>query len=147
MSEEQQINRMAQAITTLLALLPAQTELLFYRGAPDDACCLGVQMADGTLQSFQGMDEEVTAALGLDTTQTFAAWQPISLGRPKPITDVLLLQGFSVEEGNTLIRIGWLRPDGVWVATHCSNMDGSEEVLDIVTHWAPLPADPLQVQP
>lgn len=143
--------QMASALLQVMESLKPNTELLFYRD--DDApSMLEVSYPDGTVEVL-GLDMPATEmAQIVDTTfeaGSHAAWRPLHMGKPAPITDVLLLQrlnGFSVEEGNTLIRIGWLRHDGKFVATYASDIDGDELELETITHWAPLPAEPVEVR-
>lgn len=146
---------LSRAIRILLSSLAPNTEFLFYRD--DDAPPMAeFQHADGSteiidlgadLAHFAGPPQIVETPT---ESGSHAAWRPVHLGLPEVITDVLLLQtleGFCKEEGNTLIRIGWLRKDGQFVATYASEPDGSETVLETITHWAPLPAEPVEVQP
>ncbi len=143
---------MARALYQVMVGMRPNTELLFYRD--DDAPpALEIHHADGTTEII-GLDVPAGESIQIiDTTfeaRSHAAWRPLHMGLPEPLTDVLALQvlpGFSDEEGNTLIRIGFIRNDGRWVATYNSEPDGSEEVLGVVTHWAPMPAEPVRLRP
>lgn len=146
-----QEHEVAHALHCLLSALPPNLELLFYRD--DDApAVLEVHYPNGTtevatLASPAGAVVQIIETLDSDTTH--AAWRPLTAGLPAPLTDVLLLQvlaGFAPEEGHTLVRIGFRRLDGSWLSTYCVDSDGHEETIDGVTHWAPLPAEPLAVQ-
>jgi len=90
---------------------------------------------------------EIITERNLDS---YAAWCCVDVSLPEPLADVLLLEVLekcTPEEGNTLIRIGFMRIDGTFLATYTSNPDGSEEVLETVTHWAPMPGMPMGAQP
>ena len=151
LSTEQSLD-MARALYQVMVGMRPNTELLFYRD--DDAPpMLEVHHDDGTTEVI-GLNVPAGESIQIiDTTfesGSHAAWRCVDVGLPEPLTDVLLLQvlpGFTEEEGNTLIRIGWLAVDGRFVATYASEPDGSEQVLETVTHWAPLPADPVEVKP
>lgn len=150
LSTEQSLD-VARALYLVLTSLRPNTELLFYRD-DDAAPALEIQHADGTTEVVN-LDVPAGETLQIiDTTfesGSHAAWRCVDVGLPEPFTDVLLLQvleGFTAEEGNTLIRIGFLRYDGNFVATYASEPDGSEQVLETITHWAPLPADPVGVR-
>ncbi len=142
---------MARALYQVMVGLRPNTELLFYRD--DDAPpALEIHHADGTTEVVS-LDVPAGETIQIiDTTfesGSHAAWRCVDLGLPEPLTDVLLLQvlrGFAPEEGNTLIRIGYLAVDGTFVDTYASAIDGSDDVLETVTHWAPLPADPVGVR-
>lgn len=147
-----QTRDMAQALYQIMAGMRPNTELLFYRD--DDAPpVLEVYFEDGTTEVV-GLDTPAGESVQIiDTTfsaQSHAAWRPIDMGRPAVLEDVFLFQvldNLPPEEGNTLTRIGFMRADGSFVATYASNIDGSEEVLETVTHWAPMFADPVVVRP
>lgn len=150
LSTEQSLD-MARALYQVMVGLRPNTELLFYRD--DDAPpVLEIHHEDGTTEVIDlGVPAGESIQI-IDTTfeaSSHAAWRPLHMGLPAPITDVLLLQvlpGFTEKEGNTLIRIGWLRNDGQFVATYSVEPDGSEQVLETITHWAPLPAEPVEVR-
>lgn len=151
LSTEQSLD-MARALYQVMVGMRPNTELLFYRD--DDAPpMLEVHHDDGTTEVI-GLNVPAGESIQIiDTTfeaSSHAAWRPLHMGLPEPITDVLLLQvleQFTPEEGNTLIRIGFMRLDGSFVATYASGLDGSEEELGTITHWAPLPAEPVEVKP
>lgn len=147
-----QTRDMAQAMYQVMASMRPNTELLFYR---DDDCppVLEVHFEDGTTEVV-GLDTPAGESVQIiDTTlsaQSHAAWMPVNMSLPAVLEDVFLfqvLQNLPAEEGNTLKRIGFMRADGSFVATYASNPDGSEEVLETVTHRAPMFADPVMVQP
>lgn len=151
LSTEQSLD-MARALYQVMVGMRPNTELLFYRD--DDAPpAMEIHHADGTTEVVNLGVPAGEAIQIIDTTfesGSHAAWRCVDVGLPEPLTDVLLLQvlpGFTVEEGNTLIRIGWLAVDGRFVATYASEPDGSESVLETITHWAPLPAEPVEVRP
>lgn len=135
------------AIRTLLAVLPENTEMLFYRD--DDA--------PATLE-LQHPDGRVEIAVATPTTGDFiiepampavtaATWRQVDVDPPDLLTDVLLWQvlpGLDPQD-NTVIRIGFRRTDGSYIDSYSSTITGDDEVLDGITHWAPLPAGPIAV--
>ena len=138
----------ARALYQVLVSLRPNTELLFFRD--DDAPPkLEVHYEDGTVEVI-GVDAPAGKSIQIIDSVfeagSHAAWRCVDVGLPEPLTDVLLLQvlrGFDAAEGNTLIRIGFMRVDGSFVATYESN-DGSDlEDLETITHWAPMPAEPV----
>ena len=146
-----QTQAVARAIYQVLASLQPNTELLFYRD--DDAPPkMEVHYPDGTteLVGLPDQDESVQLFATPAEAGSHAAWRAVDCGLPEVLTDVLLLQvleNLSSEEGNTLIRIGFMRLDGTFVATYASSNHGNDELLETVTHWAPLPAEPVEVLP
>ena len=143
------VHAMTEAIQAIMGLMPPDTELLFYR---DGACqpVLEISYPDGATElvglNAPARDRIIDLAC---LPQTHAAWTPVDMALPVVLTDVLLwqvLEGFTEEEGNTLIRIGYLAVDGTtFIDTYCSTIDGCEEVLKTITHWAPLPFDPISL--
>ncbi len=78
-------------------------------------------------------------------TETTIHWRPIA-PPPEPLVDVLLHQVLAGmgDDDPTLIRIGYLsrtRP-GQWVDSYSCRLDGEDDILEGITHWAPLPAGP-----
>lgn len=135
----------AQAIRTLLAALPENTEMLFYRD--DDAPAgLELQYPDGHVESFVATPATGDFRVGVEPARpTPTPWRRIDAEPPEPLIDVLLwqvLEGFTAEEGNTLTRIGYRNKEGVYLDSYASAYDGGDEVLDGVTHWAPLLTGP-----
>lgn len=142
---------LVRALHQVMRSMQPNTELLIYRD--DDAPPkLEISHADGTTEIID-LDVPAGESVQIDVafeSGSHADWHCVDVALPDALTDVLLFQvlpGFSEEEGNTLIRIGFMRVDGAFFATYGSNIDGSEELLETVTHWAPLPAEPVQVQP
>lgn len=134
------------AIRTLLSTLPENMEMLFYR--EDDApAVLEMQYPDGRVEIATATDLTGRFLIEPATpSDSLVSWRQIDVDPPEPLTDVLLwqvLEDFTPEEGNTLHRIGYLNKDGVYMDSYASAIDGADEVLDGVTHWAPLPAGPL----
>lgn len=134
------------AIRTILAMLPENTEMLFYR--EDDApATLELQHPDGRIEiavATPSTGDHLNAPAA--PSDTLAAWRQIDVDPPEPLIDVLLwqvLERFSPEESNTLIRVGYRNKDGIYLDSYASTIDGVDEVLAGVTHWAPLPAGPL----
>lgn len=77
-------------------------------------------------------------------SETTACWRPAS-NPPDPRVDVLIFQrlkGFEADEDPYLIRIGYMNNEGRWVCTYGTAPDGADDILEGVTHWAPLPATP-----
>ena len=134
------------AIHTILATLPENTEMLFYRD--DDApATLELTHPDGRVEiavATPTTDDLLIEPAAPAVTAT--TWRQLDVDPPEPLTDVLLWQvlaGFSPEEGNTLNRIGYRNNAGQYMDSYASAIDGGDEVLNGVTHWAPLPAGPL----
>lgn len=136
----------ALAIRVILATLPANMELLFYRDDTEPAV-REVQYPDGRVEIARA-----TATTGAGILEpaypappTVATWRQVDIERPEILADVLLLQelrGFD-DEDKHLIRIGFLSKDGRWIDSYSSTLTGDDEVLERITHWAPLPAVPL----
>ena len=142
------VHAMTEAIQAIMGLMPPDTDLLFYR---DGACqpVLEISYPDGATElvglNAPARDRVIERA---SVPQTHAAWMPVDTALPVVLTDVLLwqvLEGFTDEEGNTLIRIGYLAVDGTFVDAYSSAIDGSDDELASITHWAPLPMDPIVV--
>lgn len=138
-----------KAIRTILAILPENTEMLFYRDE-DTAATLELTHPDGRVEIAIA-----TPTIGnfiiepaVPAGATITTWRQVDIEAPEPLTDVLLWQlllDFSAEEGNTLMRIGYRHPDGRYIDSYSSTITGDDEVLQGITHWAPFPAGPLLV--
>lgn len=136
-----------EAIRTILAILPENTEMLFYRDE-DTAATLELTHPDGRVEI--AIATPTTGDFIIEPAEpagaTITTWRQVDIEAPELLTDVLLWQvlpNFSVEEGNTLMRIGFRHPDGRYIDSYASTLTGDDEVLQGITHWAPFPNGPL----
>lgn len=147
------LDDMATHIDAMLAMVPANMELLFYRD-DDEPAVMEATYPDGRVEVTLAKDRPASGPLEVTyphhiNPPTLATWRQIEVEPPEERIDVLLWQvlaGFTEEEGNTLIRIGYLNKAGQYIDSYASAIDGQDEVLDGVTHWSPLPHGPFHAR-
>jgi len=142
----QQEAAMASAVATIMAMLPSNMGLTFYRD-DDEPTVMEVEYPDGHVEVARATDRPATSILerACPAPATLACWRQVDLEPPEERIDVLLWQvlaGFTPEEGNTLIRIGYRNKTCQYIDSYATSIDGGDEVLDGVTHWSPLPGGP-----